>query len=99
TAAIVSKLASRNTASAEVNVRPVLSVPLDSGPSSPRSGPTPSTMDVSALNPNPNDPGLIDPAVGVLVTVTSVPTPYKAFSPLPCAFLTPAAAAVTVITR
>jgi hypothetical protein len=30
-------------------------------------------------NPKPNEPGMNDPAVGVLVTVTSVPTPYSAF--------------------
>ena len=39
------------------------------------------------------------PAAGVLVTVTSVPTPYSACSTVPWAFLTPEAAAVTVITR
>ncbi len=30
---------------------------------------------VPARNPKPNEPGVNDPAVGVLVTVTSVPTP------------------------
>ena len=30
---------------------------------------------VPARKPKPNDPGLNDPAFGVLVTVTSVPTP------------------------
>ena len=54
---------------------------------------------VPVRNPNPNEPGVNDPAVGVLVTVTSVPTPYSAFSTVPWAFLTPVAAAVTVITR
>ncbi len=54
---------------------------------------------VPALNPKPNEPGVNDPAAGVLVTVTSVPTPYSAFSTEPWAFLTPEAAAVTVITR
>ena len=54
---------------------------------------------VPARKPKPNDPGLNDPAFGVLVTVTSVPTPYSACSTVPWAFLTPADAAVTVITR
>ena len=54
---------------------------------------------VPLRNPNPNEPGLNDPAVGVLVTVTSVPTPYSACRTVPCASLTPADAAVTVITR
>jgi hypothetical protein len=31
---------------------------------------------VPARKPKPNDPGLNDPAFGVLVTVTSVPTPF-----------------------
>jgi hypothetical protein len=30
---------------------------------------------VPVRNPKPNEPGVFDPAVGVLVTVTSVPTP------------------------
>ena len=54
---------------------------------------------VPVRNPKPNEPGVTDPAVGVLVTVASVPTPYSAFSTVPWAFLTPDAAAVTVITR
>ncbi len=54
---------------------------------------------VPVRNPKPNEPGVNEPAAGVLVTVTSVPTPYSAFSTVPWAFLTPAAAAVTVITR
>ncbi len=54
---------------------------------------------VPARNPKPNEPGVNDPAFGVLVTVTSVPTPYSACSTVPWAFLTPADAAVTVITR
>ena len=32
---------------------------------------------------NPNDPGVDDPAAGVLVTVASVPTPYSDFSTVP----------------
>ena len=54
---------------------------------------------VPVRKPNPNDPGVNDPAAGVLVTVTSVPTPYSACSTVPWAFLTPADAAVTVMTR
>jgi len=54
---------------------------------------------VPARKPKPNEPGVNDPAFGVLVTVTSVPTPYSACSTVPWAFLTPADAAVTVITR
>ena len=46
----------------------------------------------------PNPAGLPEPAVGDFVTVISVPTPYSACSTLPCAFLTPEDAAVTVIT-
>ena len=38
---------------------------------------------VPARKPKPNDPGLNDPAFGVLVTVTSVPTPYSACSTVP----------------
>ena len=53
---------------------------------------------VPVRNPKPNEPGVNDPAVGVLVTVTSVPTPYSACSTVPWAFLTPADAAVTVMT-
>ena len=47
-----------------------------------------------AENPNP----VPDPAAGDLVTVMSVPTPYSECSTVPWAFLTPVAAAVTVIT-
>jgi hypothetical protein len=54
---------------------------------------------VPVWKPMPNDPGVNDPAFGVFVTVTSVPTPYSACSTVPWAFLTPADAAVTVITR
>ena len=54
---------------------------------------------VPVRNPTPNEPGVNDPAAGVLVTVTSVPTPYSALSTAPWALRTPAAAAVTVITR
>ena len=54
---------------------------------------------VPVRKPKPNEPGVNDPAVGVLVTVTSVPTPYSACSTVPWAFLTPADAAVTVMTR
>src|SRR6202011_4673230 len=54
---------------------------------------------VPVRNPNPNEPGVNDPAAGVLVTVASVPTPYSDFSTVPWAFLTPVAAAVTVMTR
>ena len=54
---------------------------------------------VPVRNPKPNEPGVNDPAFGVLVTVTSVPTPYRACSTVPWAFLTPADAAVTVMTR
>ena len=54
---------------------------------------------VPVRNPKPNEPGVNDPAVGVLLTVMSVPTPYSACSTVPWAFLTPADAAVTVITR
>ena len=45
---------------------------------------------VPVRKPKPNEPGVNDPAVGVLVTVTSVPTPYSACSTVPWAFLTPA---------
>ncbi len=38
---------------------------------------------VPVRNPKPNEPGVNDPAVGVLVTVTSVPTPYSALSTVP----------------
>jgi len=38
---------------------------------------------VPARKPKPNEPGLNDPAFGVLVTVTSVPTPYSACSMVP----------------
>src|SRR5208282_4345125 len=54
---------------------------------------------VPVWNPKPKEPGVNDPAAGVLVTVTSVPTPYSACSTVPWAFLTPADAAVTVMTR
>jgi hypothetical protein len=54
---------------------------------------------VPVRNPKPNEPGVNDPAAGALVTVTSVPTPYSACSTVPWAFLTPAEAAVTVMTK
>ena len=38
---------------------------------------------VPARKPKPKDPGVNDPAFGVLVTVTSVPTPYSACSTVP----------------
>src|SRR6185312_12455837 len=38
---------------------------------------------VPARKPKPNEPGLNDPGFGVLVTVTSVPTPYSACRPYP----------------
>src|SRR5260370_29804169 len=38
---------------------------------------------VPVRKPKPNDPGVNDPAVGVLVTVTSVPTPYSAGRTVP----------------
>ncbi|MGH3160151.1 MAG: hypothetical protein ACRDNF_26765 [Streptosporangiaceae bacterium] len=49
--------------------------------------------------PKPNEPGVPEPSVGVLLTVMSVPTPYSECSTLPCAFLTPLEAEVTVMTR
>ncbi len=48
---------------------------------------------------NPNEPGVNEPALGVWVTVTSVPTPYSECSTCACASLTPDDAAVTVMTR
>jgi len=47
----------------------------------------------------PNPAGPPEPAVGAWVTVTSVPTPYSECSTVVWAFLTPEAAAVTVITK
>ena len=53
---------------------------------------------IDCRNPNPN-PLPFEPAVGALVTVMSVPTPYSECRTDDWAFLTPADAAVTVITR
>ncbi len=47
----------------------------------------------------PKPVGPPEPAVGVWVTVMSVPTPYSECSTVPWAFLTPEDAAVTVITK
>ena len=47
----------------------------------------------------PNAPVPPVPAVGVLVTVMSVPAPYSECSTLACAFLTPDDTDVTTITR
>ena len=47
----------------------------------------------------PKPAGPPDPAVGVWVTVTSVPTPYSEWSTAAWASLTPEDAAVTVITK
>jgi hypothetical protein len=49
------------------------------------------------LTRKPNGPPEL--AAGALVTVMSVPTPYRECSTAPCAWATPAEAAVTVITR
>ena len=49
--------------------------------------------------PTRNPGGAPEPRVADLVTVTSVPTPYRECRTVPCASLTPADAAVTVITR
>ncbi len=48
---------------------------------------------------NPKPVGPPEPAVGVWVTVMSVPTPYSECSTVAWASLTPEDAAVTVITR
>ena len=48
---------------------------------------------------NPKPVGPPEPAVGVWVTVMSVPTPYSECSTVAWAFLTPDEAAVTVITN
>ena len=53
---------------------------------------------IDCRKPNPN-PLPAEPAAGVLVTVMSVPTPYSECRTDAWAFLTPADAAVTVITR
>ena len=47
----------------------------------------------------PNPVGPPEPAVGVWVTVMSVPTPYSECSTVAWAFLTPEEAAITVITK
>ena len=49
--------------------------------------------------PKPNLVGPPEPAVGCWVTVTSVPTPYRACRTVPWLAETPAEAAVTVMTR
>src|ERR1035437_11051124 len=53
----------------------------------------------AAPPPTRNPGGAPEPRVADLVTVTSVPTPYRECRTVPCASLTPADAAVTVITR
>ena len=52
---------------------------------------------VRPLTRKPNGPPEL--AAGALVTVMSVPTPYRECSTAPCAWATPAEAAVTVMTR
>ena len=51
------------------------------------------------LNVKSRPPSPKEPAVGAEVTVAAVPTPYRFCSTVPCAALTPADAAVTVMTR
>ena len=51
------------------------------------------------LNVKLRPPGVKEPALGDLVTVAAVPTPYRFCSTVACADLTPDDAAATVMTR
>ena len=66
-------------------------------PGAGRVGRAPVPVPVRPLTRKPNGPPEL--AAGALVTVMSVPTPYRECSTAPCAWATPAEAAVTVMTR
>src|SRR5215470_15820408 len=66
-------------------------------PGAGRAGRAPLPVPPPPRTRKPNGPPEL--AAGALVTVMSVPTPYRECSTLPCAWATPADAAVTVMTR